>query len=234
MTDHVRWIARALRSRCPPTAPQSTRKFVVQSPLVSQRRFQPANHHAVSPRRGSIRLAVVSLLLGSQPHGQRESSQYGQRRPNFFRPWWTVLRTGPGTSGPAGAGSRVSEACRGRPSFADQVLASRRHGYVRTVGPGKRAPGGLPGQAGRRHVPVARVPSRRLRRGLQPRRLRGGSVDDLVTCARSMDVAALYTLNDGEFVSYIIGAPDGIARLGPHRTADGTMLLCRIERPCWL
>ena len=49
-----------------------------------------------------------------------------------------------------------------------------------------------------------------------------------------MDVAALYTLNDGEFASYIIGAPDGIARLGPHRTADGTMLLCRIERPCWL
>ena len=36
----------------------------------------------------------------------------------------------------------------------------------------------------------------------------GGSVDDLVACARSLGIAALYALNDGEFVSYLIGAPD--------------------------
>ena len=36
----------------------------------------------------------------------------------------------------------------------------------------------------------------------------GGSVDDLVACARGREVTALYTLHEGEFVSYILGAPD--------------------------
>ena len=36
----------------------------------------------------------------------------------------------------------------------------------------------------------------------------GGGVDDLVACARSLDVSALYTLNEGQFVSYILGASD--------------------------
>ena len=36
----------------------------------------------------------------------------------------------------------------------------------------------------------------------------GGSIEELVACARSMAVAALYTLDEGEFVSYIVGAPD--------------------------
>ena len=35
----------------------------------------------------------------------------------------------------------------------------------------------------------------------------GGSVGELEACARSMDVTALYTLSEGEFVSYILGAP---------------------------
>ena len=35
----------------------------------------------------------------------------------------------------------------------------------------------------------------------------GGSVDELEACAQSMDVTALYTLREGEFVSYILGAP---------------------------
>ena len=34
----------------------------------------------------------------------------------------------------------------------------------------------------------------------------GGSVDELEACARSLDVTALYTLSEGEFVSYILGA----------------------------
>ena len=36
----------------------------------------------------------------------------------------------------------------------------------------------------------------------------GGSVDDLVTCAEGRNVTALYSLDDGEYVSYIVGAPD--------------------------
>ena len=36
----------------------------------------------------------------------------------------------------------------------------------------------------------------------------GGGVDELEACARSLGVTALYTLNEGEFVSYILGAPD--------------------------
>ena len=35
----------------------------------------------------------------------------------------------------------------------------------------------------------------------------GGSVDELEGCARSADLTALYTLSEGEFVSYILGAP---------------------------
>ena len=36
----------------------------------------------------------------------------------------------------------------------------------------------------------------------------GGSVEELEACARSVDVTALYTLSEGEFVSYILGAPE--------------------------
>ncbi len=36
----------------------------------------------------------------------------------------------------------------------------------------------------------------------------GGSVEDLAACAESRHVTALYTLDDGEYVSYILGAPE--------------------------
>ena len=36
----------------------------------------------------------------------------------------------------------------------------------------------------------------------------GGSVDALDACARSREVSAVYALHDGEYVSYILGAPD--------------------------
>ena len=35
----------------------------------------------------------------------------------------------------------------------------------------------------------------------------GGSVDDLESCAQDLGVASLYVLTDGEWVSYILGAP---------------------------
>ena len=36
----------------------------------------------------------------------------------------------------------------------------------------------------------------------------GGSVEELEACARSADITALYALSEGEFVSYIVGAPE--------------------------
>ena len=40
----------------------------------------------------------------------------------------------------------------------------------------------------------------------------GGSVGDLVTCADHRDIAALYVLDDGVWVSYILGAPEFVNR----------------------
>ena len=40
----------------------------------------------------------------------------------------------------------------------------------------------------------------------------GGSVEDLESCARSRGVAACYTLAEGEWVSYILGAPEFVNR----------------------
>ena len=36
----------------------------------------------------------------------------------------------------------------------------------------------------------------------------GGSVEELEACAESMDITALYTLNEGGFVPYVLGAPE--------------------------
>ena len=40
----------------------------------------------------------------------------------------------------------------------------------------------------------------------------GGSVDELEACARELGVTALYALSGGEYVSYILGAPDFVNR----------------------
>ena len=40
----------------------------------------------------------------------------------------------------------------------------------------------------------------------------GGSVEELAACAESREVSALYALHEGEFVSYILGAPDFVNR----------------------
>ena len=43
----------------------------------------------------------------------------------------------------------------------------------------------------------------------------GGNVEDLVACAESRNVTAIYTLDGGEYVSHILGAPDFVnARFG--------------------
>ena len=63
----------------------------------------------------------------------------------------------------------------------------------------------------------------------------GGSVDELEACAQSRDVAALYTLSEGEFVSYILGAPEFVTQPFRDLFADGvplmTPLVARSEGP---
>ena len=53
----------------------------------------------------------------------------------------------------------------------------------------------------------------------------GGSVDELEACARSRDVTALYALSEGEFVSYILGAPDFVTQPFRDLFADGLPLM---------
>ena len=61
----------------------------------------------------------------------------------------------------------------------------------------------------------------------------GGSVEELEACAQSRDVVALYALSEGEFVSYILGAPDLVNAGFLELFADGlppmTPLVARSE-----
>ena len=63
----------------------------------------------------------------------------------------------------------------------------------------------------------------------------GGSVAELEACAQSRDVAALYALSEGEFVSYILGAPDFVTQPFRDLFAEGlppiTPLVARSEGP---
>ena len=49
----------------------------------------------------------------------------------------------------------------------------------------------------------------------------GGSVEDLDTCAEGSNVSAVYALVDGEYVSYILGAPDFVTAAFRELFADG-------------
>ena len=63
----------------------------------------------------------------------------------------------------------------------------------------------------------------------------GGSVEELEACAQSRDVAALYALSDGVFVSNILGAPEFVTQPFRDLFADGlppmTPLVARSEGP---
>ena len=63
----------------------------------------------------------------------------------------------------------------------------------------------------------------------------GGGVDELEACAQSRDVTALYALTEGDFVSYILGAPDLVNARFVDLFADGlppmTPLVARSEGP---
>ena len=63
----------------------------------------------------------------------------------------------------------------------------------------------------------------------------GGSVDDLAACAQGRGVTSVYTLAGGEWVSYIVGAPE-FANAGFRELyADGLLvhmpLVARSEGP---
>ena len=49
----------------------------------------------------------------------------------------------------------------------------------------------------------------------------GGSVGDLEACAEGVGLAALYVLDDGVWVSYILGAPEFVNRSFRELFADG-------------
>ena len=49
----------------------------------------------------------------------------------------------------------------------------------------------------------------------------GGSVDALVACAQGRHATALYALHDGDFVPYILGAPEFVNREFRELFADG-------------
>ena len=49
----------------------------------------------------------------------------------------------------------------------------------------------------------------------------GGSVEELVACAESRDIVALYALHEGEYVPYILGAPESMNREFKELFADG-------------
>ena len=49
----------------------------------------------------------------------------------------------------------------------------------------------------------------------------GGSIDDLAACAQGRHVAALYAIHDGEWVSYILGAPEFVNREFRELHGDG-------------
>ena len=63
----------------------------------------------------------------------------------------------------------------------------------------------------------------------------GGSVEELVACEESLDVTALYVLANGEWVSYILGAPEFVNQPFRELFAEGlpsiTPLVARSEGP---
>ena len=63
----------------------------------------------------------------------------------------------------------------------------------------------------------------------------GGSREELVVCARSMDITALYALQEGVYLSYILGAPAFVNQSFRDVFADGlpfmTPLVARSEGP---
>ena len=71
--------------------------------------------------------------------------------------------------------------------------------------------------------------------GFSPVLYEGGSVDDLAACAQGRGVTAVYTLASGEWISYILGAPEFANQAFRELFAEGlaavTPLVVRSEGP---
>ena len=71
--------------------------------------------------------------------------------------------------------------------------------------------------------------------GFSPVVYEGGTVEELVACAQSRQVAALYALHEGVYISYILGAPPFVNRPFYDLFADGlptvTPLIARSDGP---
>ncbi len=63
----------------------------------------------------------------------------------------------------------------------------------------------------------------------------GGAIEELVACAESRDITAIYALDEGGYVPYILGAPDFVNRTFRELFADGlpsiTPLVARSDGP---
>ena len=63
----------------------------------------------------------------------------------------------------------------------------------------------------------------------------GGSIEELESCARSLHITALYAVHDGDYVSYLLGAPDHVNRPFRELFADGflptTVLIAKSAGP---
>ena len=63
----------------------------------------------------------------------------------------------------------------------------------------------------------------------------GGSIESHGDCARSLGITALYALHEGEWVSFILGAPDPVNQSFFELYADGlppvTPLVARSDSP---
>ena len=72
-------------------------------------------------------------------------------------------------------------------------------------------------------------------RASAPSSTEGGSIDELAACAQGRGVTAAYALAGGEWVSYILGAPEFANRSFRELFADGlpsiTPLVARSEGP---
>ena len=71
--------------------------------------------------------------------------------------------------------------------------------------------------------------------GFSPVVYEGGSLEDLAACAEDLDVAALYVLAEGEWVSYVLGAPEFVnadfRALFPDGLGSVTPLVVKHEPP---
>ena len=102
---------------------------------------------------------------------------------------------------------------------------------ARSDGPGSADPGGDPGLP----EPWPDCLRGDIATGFSLVLYEGGTVDDLGSCAQTRNVTALYSLHEGSFVSYIVGAPDFVNLPFRERFAGGlapaTPLTVRSDGP---